>query len=194
MHILNLARLIEGEKAIYFARLKRLIKSSINGKKCNSRMTIVKDSNLSDGFRWRCKNSRCKSARSIRDQSFFSRSHLSFSTIISIIYFWCNDLTVKQTCKMLEIDKKTMVDWFRFCRDIVCWYFENEEISNEKIGGVGKIVEIDESVFSKRKYHRGRVVPQTWVFGGIDRADSNQLFMEIVPDRSQETLLEVIKT
>lgn len=56
----------------------------------------------------------------------------------------------------------------------------------------GKIVEIDQSKFRKRKYHRGRRVDGCWVFGGIER-DSNKCFFEIVDDRTMETLLEIIK-
>ena len=40
-----------------------------------------------------------------------------------------------------------------------------------KIGGEGKIVEIDESKFGKRKFHRGRRVDGVWVFGGVERGD-----------------------
>jgi len=41
--------------------------------------------------------------------------------------------------------------------------------SSEKLGGPGKIVEIDESKFGRRKYHRGHHVDGQWVFGGIER-------------------------
>ena len=34
------------------------------------------------------------------------------------------------------------------------------------IGGEGIIVEIDESKFGKRKYHRGRIIDGVWVVGG----------------------------
>lgn len=40
---------------------------------------------------------------------------------------------------------------------------------NDKIGGSGEIVEIDESKFGKRKYNVGRVIDGQWVFGGVGR-------------------------
>ena len=47
----------------------------------------------------------------------------------------------------------------------VLWRERNLEA---KLGGGGKIVEIDESKIGKRKYHRGHVVAGQWVFGGIE--------------------------
>jgi hypothetical protein len=38
---------------------------------------------------------------------------------------------------------------------------------SEKIGGINKTVEIDESKFGRRKYHRGHPVMGQWVFGGV---------------------------
>ena len=60
------------------------------------------------------------------------------------------------------------------------------------IGGPGKIVEIDESKFGKRKYHRGRRVDEQWVFGGIEREWKNSSFACDVDDRSAATLIPII--
>ena len=66
------------------------------------------------------------------------------------------------------------------------------EQDTEQIGGPGKHIEIDESKFGKRKYHRGKRVDGVWVFGGIER-ESKRCFFEIVSDRSAETLIPIIK-
>ena len=51
------------------------------------------------------------------------------------------------------------VDLCRFYGDISNFHFEGLEIEDEEmIDANGKIVEADESLLSKRKYHRGRKV------------------------------------
>jgi len=60
------------------------------------------------------------------------------------------------------------------------------------IGGEGKVVEIDESKFGKRKYHRGHYVKGQWVFCGIERG-TGQTFLVAMHERSAETLIGLIK-
>ena len=63
----------------------------------------------------------------------------------------------------------------------------------KKIGGPGKVVEIDESKFGRRKYNRGKRVDGKWVFGGIEQC-TDKIFMEVVEDRTKETLWALIDT
>jgi hypothetical protein len=55
-----------------------------------------------------------------------------------------------------------------------------------KIGGHGIIVEIDECQLGQRKANVGRLVPERWIFGGIER-DSRRLFL--VPLKTEQQIL-----
>lgn len=67
----------------------------------------------------------------------------------------------------------TRVDWKNFAREVCLCILKQD---SERIGGPGKHVEIDESKFGKRKYHRGKRVDGVWVFGGIERESKKCFF------------------
>ena len=97
---------------------------------------------------------------------------------------------MEQLMRELEIGSShTIVDWKQFCRDVCVAYFLNHP---QQIGGPGRVVEIDESLFSKRKYNRGRVLPEQWIFGGYDPVDKKD-FLVPVPMRDAATLLPIVQ-
>ena len=51
--------------------------------------------------------------------------------------------------------------------------------TEDKLGGPGMIVEIDEAKFGRRKYHRGCLVDGHWVLGGVERGTDN-VFLSVV--------------
>jgi hypothetical protein len=69
--------------------------------------------------------------------------------------------------------------WGLLCRKTMLMYKEG---CSEKIGGPNKTVEIDEIKFGRRKYHKGHLVKEQWVFRGIER-ESGKTFLVPVPDR-----------
>jgi transposase-like protein len=60
------------------------------------------------------------------------------------------------------------------------------------IGGPNRTVKIDESTFSRRKYHRGHPVKGQWVFGGVER-ETGETFLVPVKDRTADTLMAIIR-
>lgn len=155
-----------------------------------------KDNSKTDCFIFACdqrgnRKNPCYCKLSIRHNSWFSRSKLSLSSLLKLTYYWVNKTPNFRTKFELEVGSNhTIVDYYNFCRE-VCVEILTKNC--ERIGGVNKIVEIDESKFGKRKYHRGKRVDGVWVFGGIER-DSGRCFFVKVNDRKADTLLPIIQT
>ena len=94
---------------------------------------------------------------SIRDGTFFGKSHLPIQTILWMVWHFVHNLTenqCKQYCNLGQKNCKTVGNWYAKCRE-VCekWIWANKP----KLGGFGKIVEIDDSHFAGTpKYGKGR--------------------------------------
>ena len=128
---------------------------------------------MNDGWVWRCAT--CKSTKTIRHSTFFSNSKLEIRQILHLMCFWSQELDshsfLRRHCKF--VSESTIVDWKNFVRDICGEYFLRHPAV---IGGVGHIVEIDESGWTKRKYNRGRALSTRWVFGSVNR-DTDECFV-----------------
>ena len=69
---------------------------------------------------------------------------------------------------MVQIGRDhSIVDWNQYCRGIAVSHFINNHV---QIGGPAHIFKIDESLFSRRKYSRGRIALKQWIFGDYDPA------------------------
>ena len=93
-------------------------------------------------------------------------------------------------CKReLDIDDNSVIDWNNYLREVCADHL----LANPSvIGGPGMTVEIDESLFVRRKNNVGRVFPRQWVLGGICR-ETKECFLYSVPDRSAQTLIPIIQ-
>ena len=96
-----------------------------------------------------------------------------------------------------------LINWANFYREICSrWLLDNPIrfiryprqllVLNFRLGGVDRIVQIDESLVSKRKYHRGRLVREIWVFALYD-VHSGIGVLRVVPNRNRATLLPIIE-
>ena len=90
----------------------------------------------------------------------------------------------------LRLTNKTVIEWSTFLRECCIPTIID---TSEAIGGNGVEVEIYESKFGKRKYHRGHRVEGQWVFGGREKYDKSKLFMISVANRKAATLEKLIK-
>ncbi|KAF0762296.1 Uncharacterized protein FWK35_00015175 [Aphis craccivora] len=76
--------------------------------------------------------------------------------------------------------------WSLFHREIV---FETMITNRNKIGGVGQVVEIDESKFGRRKHNSGH---GKWIFGGVQRDTGACFLIPTRRKRDKDTLLTAI--
>ena len=110
--------------------------------------------------------------------------------VLQIVWYWVYRGPSELIMVATECASGTACDWKSFCREVCVEVIMDESVP---IGGPGMIVEIDENKFGKRKFNRGKRVDGKWVFGGVERGSKN-CFLKVVPDRSKETLLNVLQT
>ena len=98
-----------------------------------------------------------------------------------------NQILVQKIERYVELSEPIICRWPEFLRHII---LDSMMFNLEKLGGTGKIVEIDESKFGRRKYHWGHHVDGQWIFGGYEVESGKCL---LVPKRTESTLVSFIK-
>ncbi len=177
--------------ALKFAFTKKLLGRSFNcpNRRCRSRVGLRSDRGCLDGFIWRCR--KCGRSKSCRFRSFFEHSHLSMRQLLALLYMFTNQLPVGHAGNLLGLSTRTTIDWYQYFRNICSWALMQPDVCQPKFGGIDCIIEIDESVISKRKFNVGRLVRERWVFVIYDPR-SKIGFQQFVDRRDHETLMEII--
>ena len=140
--------------------------------------------------RWRCCKRSCRFEVRLRSGNWLEGIRLPLTTVVKFIYGWATETSSLSWCEReLHINHCTAIS-MNTIMGATCAQYMNAE-SRSKIGGTGLIVEVDETLFSKRQSNKGRIFPEQWVFGGVCR-DTNQCFLVCVPDRSAQTLMQAI--
>lgn len=70
------------------------------------------------GVRWRCNRSDCRLERSVRINSFFSRSSAPLSKLVKILFFWASRTHVTEACEHTRLSARSAGQWYSFARDI----------------------------------------------------------------------------
>lgn len=96
--------------------------------------------------------------------TFFGDVKITLQMMYYLIYAFASNWSLDQTQhedpyrddNQTCLSYRTICDWNSYCREVIVIYFM-EKMNNYtgKIGGPGKIVQIDESKFGKRKYNKG---------------------------------------
>ena len=169
---------------------------------CGGNMHFYKNGNT---WYWICTRRvngvKCnRGKKSVRDGTFLDKSHLSIQAIIWIVWHFVHKLSEQQCKQYTNMGQKsdtTVVTWYGKCREVCeTWIWRNKP----KLGGFGKIVEMDESHFAgTSKYGKGRRNGEDpwkglnkWVFGLTERGSLDCILKSVHSSRSREVVLPLI--
>ena len=150
------------------------------------------------GMYMRCKN---RHEKTPFEGTFFDGNscRIPCSKVLELVYHFSWKTPVCSAAREVGVTPKTAIDYYHYCREVCAVSMVKR--GDNVIGGVGLIVEIDESKFFCRKYNRGRLLAGErqqenfqqagWVFGGICR-ETKDVFMVRVIDRKRDTLYREI--
>lgn len=187
---------LDDEAAITFLRNHGVLPLEVQCPYCEVPCTYREDRHSWYCGRWTKiaktkKRRQCNFTTSDYKGTFLDGTHLKPSEIVCFVNHWLKKKWNHDTVlHCLNWAPSTSVDWRSFCSEVTEWWFDNQD----SIGGEGIEVEIDETLFVKRKYNRGRMPRQLWAFGGIERVSKKCFIVPLVDkDRSAGTLIPIIK-
>ena len=128
-----------------FLQQHHLIASTMLCGSCNSTMRIGEKSDISDGYIIRCPS--CKTTKSLRHGSFFSKSRLSLKQWLVLIYWWVREYSVTQAAQEAEVGHDSAINVYQWLREVCSTKLIQTQVL---LGGPGKVVQIDESLFKHK--------------------------------------------
>ena len=168
---------------------------------CGGNMRTKKDGNQ---WFWICTRRvngvKCnRGKKSIRHGTIFENSKLSIQTILTLMWHYVHHMSEKQCAEYTNISDKnntSVVKWYKFCRQVCTdWFWD--PLNTPKLGGFGKIVEMDESFFpGNPKFNRGRRLgegawqdDEKWLFGMTERGSLDAIAVQVPSNRSRLSLM-----
>ncbi|KAL4702457.1 hypothetical protein ACJJTC_018844 [Scirpophaga incertulas] len=141
---------------------------------------------------FRCRNSNCRNKKKSQAAgTWFESARLPLTTIFELMYMFAHNFTYEEARRETASEERdtvlsfrTAADWYSYCREAVVVYEIEKEEERPMIGGPGKIVQMDESKFGKRKYNRGRQIEGHWIIGMIEDG-SDDLRLEVCPNNGR---------
>ena len=129
---------------IDFLQQHHLLPSTMMCGSCNNTMTIGVKSDISDGHIFRCSSSSCKTTKSIRHGSFFSKSRLSLKQWLILMYWWVREYPVTDAAQEAEVGRDSAINVYQWLREVCSTKLLQAPIL---LGGPSITVQIDESLF-----------------------------------------------
>ena len=167
--------------AISFLFEKCGMKSQHICDKCGDQMFFENQKRL------RCKSYKCRSSKSLFEGTAMENAHMPLNEFLKICYLWLAQTSVTAIQTITGHSHSTIDRIVDKITDCI-----GEDIATEKVGGPGIEVEIDESKFGKRKYHRGKHVEGVWVVGMVERTPERRVALVPVTSRDADIITTLI--
>ncbi|XP_023243115.1 uncharacterized protein LOC111641213 [Centruroides sculpturatus] len=132
----------------------------------------------------------CGWSKTIWSGTFFERTYLQLITLWRFILALLTMPPPRQ-CHLeqfLDLSSKTITDLYVSCREVLVYSVLS---TSEKLGGEGRVVEVDVAKFGWLMYGRGRITGR-WFFGGIER-ETGCTFLVPLEKCSAATLVTALK-
>lgn len=145
-------------------------------------------------------NKKCGSgSKTAAEHTWFEFHRIPIEDVLLItygfVYQWSYDKVQHEIAKpgRPALSTETIADIFIFCREVIMDSLD-KLFDGRKIGGSGKLVQIDEIKYGHWKHHRSRFVDGVWIFGCIE-CESKEIRLEIIPDnkRTEENMIQLLK-
>lgn len=160
---------------------------------CANLMRLHFSEHYPDGAAFRCKNSACSTTLSVRTDHWTWNLRLSLRKVTLLFAYWVDRRPIRITVADTGVSEHTTGTYFHFFRQLAERAYRRD-LAENPLGSTGGIVQIDESLFNRAKYHRGSALrrPQMWFFGAVD-CDTNRIAVDVCEDRKRDTLTAMIQ-
>eukprot|EP00834_Sanchytrium_tribonematis_P004673 NODE_243_length_11887_cov_0.520699.p3 type:complete len:311 gc:universal NODE_243_length_11887_cov_0.520699:10193-9261(-) len=147
-------------------------------------MKLYKNKSIADGCFWYCDF--CGQDKSIRCGSLFSHRKIPLFRCCALLKCFYARISPSKVPACVKISRKTAGVIFKMFRN-----YQQQAIRQLSMP-LSEEIEIDEALFRKRKYNRGRLKCTFWVLGLVSR-ETQKCFIIPVLNRKKETMEYFIK-
>jgi hypothetical protein len=156
--ILNILHSNNQESIIKFVKEKELFKTKppvCANRNCKGydvkQMSLSPRKSHKDQYNWRCMS--CLTYKSIKTGSFFEDFKITIAQVLLLIYNWCKQTPHETGAEEVVCNRSVVGTCYKRLRNKCVKINQN---SKTILGGKGRQVEIDESLFVRVKHHKGK--------------------------------------
>ena len=88
---------------------------------------------------YRCPSHKANELSLKHGGTFSENSKLSFQVFIKVSYSWSTERPILRAKEGFSLDKKAIIKWYQYLRDLYSQYLVNNEY---QIGGINKVTQI----------------------------------------------------